>query len=130
MKTFITQSSFETQRLAQNLAKNFKSGVIALSGPLGAGKTTFVQGFAKGLGIKDKIISPTFVLIRQHKNLYHVDLYRINNFQELGLNEILENPSNIIIIEWAEKIKKMLPKDTTWITFEVFGETKRKIILS
>ncbi len=130
MKTFITQSNLETKKLAKKLAKNFKSGVIALSGPLGAGKTTFVQGFAKGLGIKDKIISPTFVLIRQHEDFYHIDLYRLSNFDGLGLEEILSNKDNIVLIEWAEKIKDLLPKNTIWITFEMLSENKRKITLS
>lgn len=130
MKTFITQSNLETQKLAGKLAKNFKSGVIALSGDLGAGKTTFVQGFAKGLGIKDKIISPTFVLIRQHRQLYHVDLYRIDNFKELGLEELFSDKNNIVLIEWAEKIKNLLPKNTIWIHFKMLSENTREITLS
>lgn len=130
MKTFITQSNLETQKLAQNLAKEFKSGVIALSGDLGSGKTTFVQGFAKGLGIKDKIISPTFVLIRQHGRLYHVDLYRIDNFSELGLEELFLDKNAIVLVEWAEKIKNLLPKNTIWITFKMLSENKRGIKLA
>ena len=130
MKTFITQSNLETQKVAFKLAQKYRKGIFALVGELGAGKTTFVQGFAKGLGIKDKIISPTFVLIRQHKNLCHVDLYRVENFQELGLKDFFENPNNIILIEWAEKIKDLLPKNTVWITFEMLSENTRKITLS
>lgn len=139
MKTFITQSNIETQKLAENLAKNFKSGTIALSGPLGVGKTTFAQGFARGLGIKDKIISPTFVLIRQHqipktkKIMYHIDLYRLEKekeFLELGLEELFSDKNATIIIEWAEKIKKILPKDTIWISFKMLSENKREITLS
>ncbi len=126
MKKFITNSSEETKKLAENLAKQITQGVIALSGDLGAGKTTFVQGFAKGLGIKDSIISPTFVLIRQYKNLYHVDLYRINTFDHLGLEEILSNPNNIVLIEWAEKLKK-LPKGTIKISIQIQGPNTRII---
>ncbi len=130
MKTFITQSDIETQRVAFNLAQKYRNGVIALVGELGAGKTTFTQGFARGLGIKDKIISPTFVLIRQHGNFYHIDLYRLNDFKDLGLEEILSNKNNIVLIEWAEKIKDLLPKNTIWIYFKIIKNNKREIKIS
>lgn len=135
MKQYTTTSEKETKDLAKKLAKQLH-GVIALSGELGAGKTTFVQGFAKGLGIKEKILSPTFVLIRQHyipnskQILYHLDLYRIDDpdqIESVGIKELLQNPKNMILIEWAEKIKKYLPKETTWIYFETLGNSKRKI---
>lgn len=141
MESYITKSDKETKKLAEKLARLAKqakklTGVIALTGDLGAGKTTFVQGFAKGLGIKDKIISPTFVLVRQHKiprlgqMLFHVDLYRLDNekhFQQLGLGELLSDTNHLIIIEWAEKIEKLLPKSTIWINFENLDENSRKI---
>src|SRR5688572_9687162 len=123
-----TKSAKDTQKIAENLAKNFKGGVIALSGPLGSGKTTFTQGFANGLGIKDKIISPTFVLIRQHpipkdnSTLYHVDLYRLDDssdFKNIGIEDLINSKNDIVLIEWAEKIKKILPKKTLWVKFEV-----------
>ena len=134
---YITTSEKETMKLGRDLAKQLQSvgGVVALVGNLGAGKTTFVQGFAEGLGIKDKILSPSFVLIRQHKipdsesRLFHVDLYRLENDKDLtslGLNEFWSHPGNIVIIEWAEKAKK-LPENTKYITFENLGENKRKI---
>lgn len=132
MKKFITNSPQETKKLAGNLARKLKGGIIALSGDLGTGKTTFVQGFAKGLGIKDKIISPTFVLIRQHKipkssrTLYHIDLYRIEGVdsKKLGLEDIWSNPANITLIEWAEKIEE-LPKNTIKISIIKKGTNKR-----
>lgn len=138
MKQYKTFSAAETKKVAQSLAKDFKVGIIALTGKLGAGKTTFVQGFAKGLGSKEKIISPTFFLIRQHpipktlKTLYHIDLYRLKeskDLQILGLKEICSNPDNIVLIEWGEKAKNLLPKDTLWIKFENLGENKRGISL-
>src|SRR3989338_1835026 len=113
MGQFISSSEKETKQIAGRFARQITRGVIALSGELGAGKTTFVQGFAKGLGIKEKIISPTFVLIRQHlipnntKTLYHIDLYRLENkadLKQIGLEEILLDPDNIVLIEWAEKL--------------------------
>ncbi len=131
-----SRSVKSTQQIAQNLAKKYQAGaIIALSGDLGAGKTTFVQGFAKGLGIKDQIISPTFVLIRQHqlpdseKMLYHIDLYRLEgepNITELGIKELLEG-SDLVLIEWAEKIKDQLPKKTIFINIEKISEDERKI---
>lgn len=113
MRKIITKSVNETKKFAAKLAKDFlKGGVIALSGELGAGKTTFAQGFAQGLGIKGKIISPTFLIIRQYpipnqKNFfYHIDLYRLENIdlKNSGLEEILSDPENVVLIEWAEKI--------------------------
>ncbi len=119
MKTFKTQSAEETKLLAQDLAKDFlNGGIIALSGDLGAGKTTFAQGFALGLGIEDRIVSPTFLIIRQYpipkqKNFfYHIDLYRLESIdlKNSGLEEILTEPSNVVLIEWADKISEFLPK--------------------
>ncbi len=138
MKEYTTHSEKETRDLARKLAKDFR-GIIALSGELGSGKTTFVQGLAKGLGIKEKIISPTFVLIRQHKIpktkkiLYHIDLYRLDNpnqFESLGLEELLQNPNAIVLIEWAEKIKEILPKNTLRIKLEITNNTERKLTFS
>ncbi len=135
MKQFTTYSEKETKDLAKKLAKKL-TGVIALIGELGSGKTTFAQGFAAGLGIKEKIISPTFVLIRQHripkteKTLYHIDLYRLEDFTELGLKDLMEDPNNIVLIEWAEKIKDQLPQNTTYIKFKTLSETKREIKIS
>ena len=104
MQRFKSHSEQETKQIAKNLAKHTKANIFALTGELGAGKTIFVQGFAKGLGITEKIISPTFVLIRQHrvpklkKILYHIDLYRLDSvkdFKQLGLGEILEGENSI-----------------------------------
>lgn len=138
MKQYITKSEKETKSLAEKLAKELK-GVIALSGELGVGKTIFTQGFAKGLGIKDKIISPTFVLMRQHKipdsrgTLFHIDLYRLEEKSQilnLGIEEVFADPENIVIIEWAEKATSLLPKEITQITIEKEGQDSRKISIS
>lgn len=138
MRKIISENIEDTEKLAFEVASNFSSGVIALSGDLGSGKTTFTQGFAKALGISDKIISPTFVLIRQHpiagkkQTLFHIDLYRLDNIslKESGIEEILNNPDNIVLIEWAEKAKDQLPKDTLWITFKTISENKREITVN
>lgn len=139
MKQYQTFSEKETKNLAKKLAGKIKSGVVALTGELGAGKTTFVQGFAKGLGIKETIISPTFVLIRQHKLserkrvLYHIDLYRLVgtiDIHALGIWEIISNPNNLILIEWAEKIENNLPEGVIKIKIKKKGLNKRLITIS
>src|SRR3989304_8427435 len=134
---FITKSAEETKRLGKKLASNLAGGeVFALSGDLGSGKTTFVQGFARGLGVTARIVSPTFILMRKYatpeKNFYHVDLYRFEEKVEeevinLGLPDIWGREENITVIEWAEKIKNMIPAVATWIKFENLGGEKRKI---
>ena len=132
MENYQSNSEQETKLIAEKLAKETKSHIFALFGELGAGKTIFVQGFAKGVGIKDKIISPTFVLIRQHKIpgttkvLYHIDLYRLENttnLKELGLEEIWSNPGNYVLIEWAEKISE-LPKNAIRISIQKQGDNR------
>ena len=117
MATQVTNSAKETQKVGTILAKQIKPPIIlALISDLGGGKTTFTQGLAKGLGIKEKIVSPTFVLERIYeipkKNyaLHHYDLYRIEP-DDILIDEILENArDNIVVIEWAEKIEDQLPK--------------------
>ncbi len=142
----ITNSVLETKKIGSNLAhqilKNKLSKqaiVIGLEGGLGGGKTSFVQGFAKGLGIKEKILSPTFVIMKRFEiqslrftNLYHFDCYRIEKpleLLELGFKKIIQNTNNIVIIEWADRIKKILPQRIIRITFDFLAETKRKIII-
>lgn len=135
----ITKSAKETQRVGMFLAEEFiknkpdknKAVVVALEGDLGGGKTTFIQGFAKGLGIKDKITSPTFVIMKKYNFLYHIDCYRIKDkdLLELDFNEIISNNRNFIVIEWAERVKKILPKNTLWLKFEYIDKNKRKILI-
>lgn len=136
MRQYNSSSEEETKKIAAELAKEISGGIIALSGKLGTGKTTFVQGFAKGLGIKEKIISPTFILIRQHKipktnrTLYHIDLYRLEKtprVKELGLEEIWSDPKNIVLIEWADKIEELLPQNTLYIKIERAESDTRSI---
>jgi len=132
MRTFTSHSPEETRKIGRDFADKVSSGVIILSGDLGSGKTIFVQGFARGLGIKEKIISPTYVLIKQYKIsrskiltseidvFYHVDLYRLEkevDLENLGLQELFDYPKNLIIIEWGEKIKK-LPQNSIHISFK------------
>lgn len=178
---FVSKSIKETQKIAADLAQKIiktKNGaIVALEGELGAGKTTFIQGFAKALGVKSKIKSPTFVLMKKYivpklgqsrrrldchldsqgvaLTLYHLDCYRIGDDKDLkipGLKEIFEmshNKSfttskgsrkrpqhyatqashNVVIIEWAERIKKILPKKYIKVHIDHIGNNERKIIV-
>jgi tRNA threonylcarbamoyladenosine biosynthesis protein TsaE len=138
--TIITSSFEETQKSGFDFAKKVEAvSVLALHGDLGSGKTTFIQGLAKGLGINKKIISPTFIIMRTYelpvisrykRHFYHLDLYRINNekdVKELGLMELINDTSNLLAIEWPEKIFKILPEKRLDLHFEYIGENKRKI---
>lgn len=133
-QTHITNSAEETQKLGEILGQAIRTPrIIAFESDLGGGKTTFIQGLAKGLGIKGKIVSPTFVLEKIYPvpkkkfALYHYDVYRLEADPVL-LGEILENAAtNIVAIEWAEKIKRWLPKNTIWIRISAQGDTRRQI---
>lgn len=101
---------------------------------MGAGKTTFVQGLAKGLGIKRRITSPTFIIVRSYgeENFYHIDLYRIESDKDiegLGIEEIFKDSKNIIAVEWPEKVEKLIPVNRTEIHFEYLDENRRKITI-
>lgn len=135
-KVFITNSSKQTKIVGSDFAKVLKKGdIVCLYGDLGSGKTTFIQGLAQGLGIKQSIISPTFIIIRTYpsKNFYHIDLYRINNKRDiegLGLEEVLSNSSNIVVIEWAQNLKSFLPEKRIDIKLSYEKENTRKISFS
>lgn len=134
---FITHSARETEDLGSKLAHNFRVGnIVILTGELGAGKTTFVQGVAKAFNVKSRIISPTFLLIRKHRgkfnkkqiNLYHIDLYRLEgsgDITNLGLEDIFEDTSGIFFIEWGEKHENL--KASWEISFEILEKDKRRI---
>ncbi len=143
----ITKNTRETEQAGRILAeeiiksrpKERQALVIALEGELGGGKTTFIRGLARGLGIKEKITSPTFVIFKKFElkrtglfeYLYHVDCYRLSSaddLADLGFKEIIGQPNNLVVIEWAEKIKKILPAKVSWFKFEYLTKDERKII--
>ncbi len=136
-KIYLTNSSIQTQKLAKVLAKEIlkspkrkKAVVLALVGNLGSGKTTFIQGFAKGLGIKEKINSPTFVIMKRFVNFYHFDCYRTGSSKEildLGFKKIIADPKNIVAVEWADQIKKIMPKDCLRLKFKFIDQKTREI---
>ncbi len=136
-KEVITKSIEETQKFAQEFAGKLKSGnIIALYGELGAGKTIFVQGLAKGLGFRGKVFSPTFIFMRPYKlegkikTLYHIDLYRLEGIMDLkniGVEEFLNEKDAVSAVEWAEKIEHLLPKNVIKIKIERLNEQTRKI---
>jgi len=149
-KTYITSTPEETQKIAEDLARELinknitkTAVIIGLKGDLGSGKTTFLQGFGKGLGVKEKILSPTFLIMKKfHVSgfkfhyFYHIDCYRINNPKELldlGFEKILKNPQNIVAIEWSDKIKKIIKDiraEAIFINFKFISKNKRKISFS
>ena len=155
MKKFITNNSKQTQELGKIFAQELlnesrkNAKVICLSGELGAGKTTFTQGMLKGFQVEGPYTSPTFVIMKEHfpeirnlksiaqknkssQKIYHIDAYRITaeDILSLGWKEMISNPpagGNIIIVEWAERIKKIIPQDAVWIKFKWIDKDKREI---
>ena len=127
----------ETKKFASKVSEKIKQGqVIALIGDLGSGKTTFSQGFAKGLGIDQHVGSPTFKLVSEYVGfnlkLYHVDCYRLNNIEEflnLGGENLLLPEKGITLIEWANIIHDLLPQDTIEIKFTRFKDNFAKRLL-
>lgn len=127
----------ETQQFAIEFSKELKGGeVVTLNGDLGAGKTTFTQFLAKALGITDPITSPTFTLMNQYLDgrlkLYHFDMYRIEDIDEIletGLTEYFGNSDAVCMIEWAENIKPLLPKNLITINIQKLGETERCFVI-
>jgi len=142
---FVTEKMEETKKLGKLLAQELCGGeVVCLSGELGAGKTTFTQGLLAGLGAEKPYTSPTFVVMKEYilknkktktkkqlKKIYHFDAYRVceKDFFVLGWEEIMADTGNISIIEWADKIKNIIPTRAIWIDFAWLDEKRRKINL-
>lgn len=134
---FITNSSKETKSLAKNFARQINKGdILVFFGGLGSGKTTFIQGLARGLGIKKRIISPTFIIVRHYKlnsedSFYHIDLYRTSTKKDLlglGLDQIIKDKNNIVAIEWGEKLQEFLPQKRIEIKIKNMGK-RREILI-
>jgi tRNA threonylcarbamoyladenosine biosynthesis protein TsaE len=127
----------EAERVAHSLVPSSSATVIALYGDLGAGKTTFTKAFAKAFGITEMVTSPTFVIEKIYAlkdqpfdRLVHIDAYRLSGGEELkqiGWNDIVADPKNLIVIEWAERIEAKLPRGTIKIHFSVADHHTRTL---
>lgn len=136
----ISHNVQETIRFAQKIAQKLKGGeVIGLTGELGSGKTIFMKGLAEGLKVNNTITSPTFVLLKSYRGkiknkkieLAHVDAYRIETIEDIksiGIEDYLNHDDIILAIEWVEKIKEILPKNTIYIKFKHISENEREIL--
>ena len=135
MINLTTYNSEQTIAFGQSLAKLLKAGdVIALSGNLGGGKTTLVKGIAQGLGINKKAVnSPSYVLIREYKGknieLFHCDLYRLNNVEQIGFLGIEDyfDRAGIFVIEWAKRAGNLLPDQYLDISIDLKGKNSRRL---
>lgn len=138
-KEYLTKNSFQTKLLGENMAKELlksnsqqRALVLGLTGDLGGGKTTFLQGFAKGLGINQRVLSPTFIIMRRIGRFYHIDGYRIKNSKELlllGFKKIINDPKNIVAVEWADRVSEVMPKSAIWLGFEFVNDKTRRIVV-
>ncbi len=136
---FRTSSEKETLRAAERLARGLPPGsVVALVGEIASGKTLFIKGLCRGLGVKDsdEVKSPTFVLLHIYQGripIYHFDLYRLEQEKELetlGFEEFLANRKAISLIEWADRAPTRIPQDALWIELKITGPTSRQIRIS
>ena len=135
MERFICKNKKETQDLGKLIATySFRGEVITLKGQLGAGKTTFSQGFASGLNIKGVINSPTFNIVKCYFDsvipLYHIDAYRLEDLhQDLGLEEYIEG-DGVCLVEWAEFIQEVIPDELLKIEIEILENEERMITIT
>ncbi len=132
----ITSSANQTIEFASNFAKQLTPpSIVLLSGDLGAGKTTFAKGFAKGLNISEIVTSPTFTILNEYSSnpkLYHFDMYRLSSKEEayeLGFEDYFAKNDGIILVEWAENVKGLIKPPYTKIIIEKISNTERKFVV-
>ena len=130
----VSKTEMDTIAFAQNLeSEKFPNMVICLNGELGSGKTIFTKGFANALGITETITSPTFNIIKEYDGelpLYHMDVYRLDgNTEGVGIEEYFKK-NGIVIIEWANTIKDILPEKRLDIKFKITGENSRVLVIT
>lgn len=139
----IAHSPEQTRAIAGQLARQLQPGqVVLLSGMLGAGKTTFVQGMARALQAGEQVQSPTFTIVVEHDGalpdgrpirLYHMDLYRMSgpdDLDSIGVDDYLDDPNGIVVIEWPDRAAGLLPADYILVQMEMVADTKRAIRIS
>jgi len=130
-----TYDEMDTIEIAQNIeSEKFSNMVICLDGELGSGKTVFAKGVAQALGISETITSPTYTIIKEYNSgelpFYHMDVYRLDgNTDGIGIEEYF-NKGGIVVIEWADTIKDILPKERLDIKFRVLDENKRVLVFT
>jgi tRNA threonylcarbamoyladenosine biosynthesis protein TsaE len=135
--TYISDSPSETESAGRDFARGLGAGnVVALVGPLGAGKTQFVKGLVAGIGAPVAVTSPTFTLVHEYTGgrlpVYHFDFFRLEerqSAQRLGLDEYFFG-DGISVVEWADKFPDLIPGDARWISFDPKSETRRSIVIS
>ncbi len=137
MEQFISHSPEETKAFAEEFAKGLEGGqIVAFTGNLGAGKTCFTAGLAKGLGFNGRVTSPTFALMNEYcggrLNVYHFDMYRISSWEDLyssGFFDYAEQ-GGVVVAEWSENIVGALDDSTIFVDIENIDETTRKITVT
>lgn len=134
MQKIISSSEQHTEQIACAFAESLRGDeIIALHGDLGAGKTAFTRGLARGLGINDGVSSPTFALVHEYEGkykLYHFDMYRINSFDDLYSTGFFDYSGNgVLIIEWSENIEEFLPDERINIMLRHLSENEREITI-
>ena len=134
MREYRTCSVQETEQLASEFAKELKCGdVVAFTGGMGAGKTAFVRGLAKGLGVSGEVSSPTYAIVNEYRGdptLYHFDMYRVSSADDLfttGYFDYLDQGDSILAVEWSENITESLPEETIFVDMVPLSEQERKI---
>jgi tRNA threonylcarbamoyladenosine biosynthesis protein TsaE len=134
-----TETAEETREVGEELAELLAAGdAVVLTGELGAGKTTFVQGIARGLGVREHVASPTFTLVREYAgrlDVAHVDVYRLDRVQDvvdLGLDELGDGRS-VLLVEWGDAVEDLLPADRLRVELTIadpLGEARRIVLTS
>ena len=148
MGTLVTRSAGATARAAAVVIRELTASrrrpiVLALTGPLGSGKTAFVQGLARSLGIRERVQSPTFVLVKRYqlparsrhrygfRHFVHIDAYRLDSVAQarhLGLGAVFRDPNTVVVVEWADRIRKLIPRSTIWIHLKHGRGTRERTI--
>ncbi len=134
MHSLIFHSPAETMDFAARTAGKLRPGdVLVLSGDLGAGKTVFTKGLAKGLGVKEMVNSPTFTIVKEYRSgrlpLFHMDVYRISDEEDVGLEDYFDR-NGVTVIEWGENIPSWLPDDRLTMRIERIDDHSRKVALA
>ncbi|MBE6929147.1 MAG: tRNA (adenosine(37)-N6)-threonylcarbamoyltransferase complex ATPase subunit type 1 TsaE [Clostridia bacterium] len=137
VQEYISRSPEETERIGEQTAAALRPGdVLAMSGDLGAGKTAFVRGLARGLGLDDRVTSPTFAIVNEYREgnipLFHFDMYRLGSSEELydiGWEDYLRE-GGVCAVEWSENVDDAMPADCLRVDIRHLSDTERQITIS